>query len=118
MTERRIQSLGYIMCYNELPETRGLLCYNYNNSVNAIQGAQNKQLGLQPFRADLTLYWNSTATFIEVKTDGGYQSKGQKEWQALVEGQGFKYVVTKTPQEIFEEVKRSVRAATRTPKYY
>lgn len=109
MNERRIQSLGFIKCWNELPETRGLLCYNNNNSLNAVQGSQNKQLGLQPFRADLTFYWESTATFIEVKTVKGAQSSGQKDWERLVNSHGFEYIIARTPEQIYSIVKKITR---------
>ncbi len=118
MTERAIQSKGFIKCWNELPETRGLLCYNLNNSANAIQGAQNKQLGLQPFRSDLTFHWESTTTFIEVKTPEGKQTKGQVNWEKLVLKHGFKYYLARSPQRIFNIVKKIARGQTRTTKTY
>lgn len=44
------------------------------------------------------------ALCIEMKTPQGRQSKSQKEWQALVEKAGYKYVVCRSIDDFMKEV--------------
>lgn len=98
-TEDRLHQSCYIYFHNTYPHLRGLLCYNLNNSRNAIDGNKNKSMGLQPGRADLTLYYMGRAYFIELKTIDGKQSKVQIEWETLVRHQGFIYSIIRTLDE-------------------
>jgi hypothetical protein len=100
--EDRIQSNSYIWFHNTFPMHRGLLCYNLNNSKNAIDGNKNKGLGLQKGRSDLTFYWDGRAYMLECKTAKGVQSPGQKVWQAQIESQGFKYIVFRSKEELIK----------------
>tara|TARA_R110000744_G_scaffold380214_1_gene500192 strand:- start:688 stop:1038 length:351 start_codon:yes stop_codon:yes gene_type:complete len=100
--EDRIQSEGYIWFHNTYPQFRGLLCYNLNNSKNAIDGNKNKGLGLQKGRSDLVLYWNGKAYMLECKTPKGRQSTGQVVWQETVEKQGFEYHVFRSKEELIK----------------
>ena len=102
-TEARIQGHSYVWFHNTYPKLRGLLCYNLNNSRNKIDGSRNKSLGLQKGRSDLVLYLKGTAYMIEVKTETGKQSKDQKEWQQIIESQGFRYFVIRDRDE-FEKL--------------
>ncbi len=79
--------------WNELPETRMLLCYNLNNSKNKIDGNINKGKGLIAGRSDFDFYWNQTVYFIEMKTETGIQSPEQKAFQRVVENSGFEYTI-------------------------
>ena len=106
MLENRIQQECFMWFHNEYPQYRGLLCYNLNNSKNKIQGNINKAMGLQPGRADMTLYFNGTALFIEMKTETGSQSSAQKSWQNVVENQGFEYVIVKNIKDFKKIIKK------------
>lgn len=97
-SEEKIQSDFYIAFHNKYPKYRGLLCYNLNNSKNRIDGARNKALGLQPGRSDMEFYWRGKTYFMEFKNDIGRQSSGQKEWQLLIESQGFYYGIFKSSE--------------------
>lgn len=99
MTEARLQQECYEWFHNTYPDLRGLLCYNLNNSKNKIDGNQNKAKGLQPGRSDMVFYYNTKAHHIELKLPGGRQSKAQKEWQELIESQGFRYYIARTVDE-------------------
>jgi len=100
ISEGRLQEDCFLWSWNELPETRGLICYNLSNSKNKIDGNLNKAKGLQKGRSDLVFYWNKKALMIELKEDiGGVQSKDQSKWQAIVEAQGFEYVICRTLED-------------------
>jgi len=99
MSEIQIQAQCYTWFHNTFPHLRGLLCYNLNNSRNKVEGNKNKTLGLQAGRSDMVLYFAGKATMIELKTDNGIQSQAQKQWQALIQDQGFSYVVIRSLSE-------------------
>lgn len=102
-SENKIQAECFQWSYNELPQTRGLICYNHNNSRNKIDGMQNKALGLIKGRSDMTFYWKGKAYFLECKTENGFQSTEQKEWQNTVERNGFEYFIFRSLDE-FKEI--------------
>jgi len=99
MSENKIHADCYIWFHNNFPYLRGLLCYNLNNSKNAIDGAKNKAMGLQPGRSDMVLYYCGNAYMIEFKTETGIQSYVQEEWQIKIEKQGFKYIIIRSLEE-------------------
>lgn len=101
-SEEKIQSEFYIAFHNKYPQYRGLLCYNLNNSRNKIDGARNRALGLQPGRSDMTFYWDGKAYFLELKNKIGVQSIGQKEWQTLIEKNGFYYGIFRTSESLIK----------------
>lgn len=98
-SEIKLQSECFIFHWNNYTSERGLLCYNLNNSANKIQGNQNKALGLIKGRCDMVLYKNGKATMLEFKTEEGKQSKEQKEWQNLIELQGFDYHIIRSLED-------------------
>jgi hypothetical protein len=86
-------------------DQRDLLCANNNNSSNRIAGARNNMIGVRSGRADLTLYWAGQAYHIEVKTPDGKQSESQREFQRLVESNGFEYHIVRSKDEFIELIK-------------
>jgi hypothetical protein len=86
-------------------DQRDLLCANNNNSQNRIAGARNNMIGIRSGRADLTLYWNARAYHIEVKTPEGKQSESQREFQRLVESNGFTYHIVRSKEDFVELIK-------------
>ena len=111
MTEIQIQAACYLWFHNEFPSDRGLLCYNLGNSKNAIDGNKNKALGLQAGRSDLVYYFAGRANMIEIKDATGRQSEKQKEWQRLVEANGFKYHICRSLEE-FKAIIEHIRTET------
>lgn len=89
--EDRIQAECNMWFTQNYPQYRGLLCYNLNNSANAIQGNKNKAMGLQAGRADMVFYFKGRAFMLEFKTPTGTQQKVQKEWMLQVMKNGFEY---------------------------
>lgn len=85
------------------PELQGLLCYNLNNSRNKVAGANNKRMGLIKGRSDMVLYFKGVATMMEFKTSTGRQNQSQKDWQKLIEWQGFSYYIIRSLDE-FKQV--------------
>lgn len=72
-----------------------------------ITAAILKGEGVVPGVADLLLFVPSGsyhALCIEMKTPTGRQSDSQKEWQKLVEAQGYRYVVCRS----FDDFKREI----------
>ena len=97
--EARLQQECYVWFHNTFPKLRGLLCYNLNNSKDQRTGAINRSLGLQAGRSDLVLYFQGRAIMIEMKTPSGKQSPAKKDWQTLIEQQGFRYEIARSLDE-------------------
>ncbi len=104
--EDKLQADCYKWAHNSYPKIRGLLCYNLNNSRNKIDGAKNKIMGLQPGRADMTLYLNGTAYMIEFKTVRGVQSLVQKKWEKKIKSEGFQYYIIRSVDEFKSLMKK------------
>ena len=85
----------YTWFHNTYPSLRGLLCYNLNNSRNKIDGARNRNKGLQAGRSDFTFYWAGRAFFIELKTLTGTKGGRQVTWAELVMNHGFEYYIVR-----------------------
>ena len=101
-SEARIQQEIVMYFNNEYPELRGCLCYNNNNSVGGLRGKINKFLGVIKGRSDMVLYYKSFSVMIELKTEKGIQSQHQKDWQKLIENQGFEYYIVRSIEEFKE----------------
>ena len=101
-TEEQLQAACYMWAHNSIPEIRGLLCYNLNNSKNARQAAVNKGMGLQPGRSDMVLYWKGRAYMIEMKLPDKGQQPVQKIWEKKIKEQGFEYYIIKTFEQFKE----------------
>jgi len=107
MSESVLQAKCYIWFHNNHPELRGCLCYNLNNSRNAIDGNRNKAMGLQAGRSDMVLYYNGMAYMIEFKIPGENQKQAQVKWQKLITSQGFDYHLIDSFED-FQELIRSI----------
>ena len=102
--EARLQAECYQWAWNERPITRKILFHveNERTGSNKIDGARRKAMGLVAGVADLILFiargtWHGLC--IEMKTPDGYQRPEQKEWQSLVEAQGYRYEVIRTKED-------------------
>lgn len=98
-SEDRLQEDIVQYMWNNYPETRGLFCYNQNNSKNRIDGYRNKLKGIIQGRSDLVLYYSGRAYFFELKTTTGRQSAEQKDWETLVTSHGFMYYIVRSLDE-------------------
>lgn len=107
--EEQIQK-GCVTWFNlQYPELFGCLCSNLNNSKDAKTGARNKALGVVAGRSDLVFYFKSKAYHIEVKQPKSYQNKAQKEWQKIIELQGFSYYLVYSFEDFKEIIKNILK---------
>lgn len=58
-----------------------------------------KREGVLAGVSDLIWLHEGRTYFLEVKTDKGYQSVNQKEFQSLVEKQGFRYAILRSTKD-------------------
>jgi hypothetical protein len=108
-SEERIQQEIIMGFNNQYKAFRGLLCYNLNNSIGGYRGRVNKFLGLIKGRSDLVFYWNGSAYHIELKNATGQQKPEQKDWQRLVEQNGFKYYLVRSSEEGLELISTIIK---------
>lgn len=108
--EGKIQAECFTWFWNEYPQYRRLLFHipNENDRAdsNAIQGAIRKAMGVVAGVSDLILLVPTKkyhGLCIEMKDKDGQQRKEQKEWQILVEAQGYRYEICRS-REQFEEI--------------
>jgi hypothetical protein len=104
-SEWKIQASMVAWFGRNFRDQRDLLCANNNNSQNRIAGARNNMIGIRSGRSDLTLYWSGRAYHIEVKTPTGTQSESQREFQRLVESNGFTYHIVRSKDEFIELIR-------------
>lgn len=110
--EGKIQAECFAWFWNEYPQYRRLLFHvpNENDRAdsNVIQGAIRKSLGVVAGVADLLFLVASGdrhGLCIEMKDEHGTQKPAQKEWQALVEREGYEYVICRSLEQ-FQQIIR------------
>lgn len=98
--EMKLQAECFRAAWNDFPITRKLLFHVENElnfaGNNSIRGAIRRSEGIVKGVSDLILLiprrdWHGL--MIELKTEDGRQSLAQKEWQSLVEAQGYRYEI-------------------------
>lgn len=101
--EGKIQAECYAWFWNNYPQYRKLLFHipneNDRSDSNIIQGAIRKSLGVVAGVSDLILLVPRGlyhGLCIEMKDEKGTQKPAQKEWQTLVEAQGYKYCLCRS----------------------
>lgn len=99
----RLQAECFKDAWNTYPETRRLLFHVENElnmaGNNSRLGAIRRAEGIVKGVSDLILLiprGGYHGLMIEMKNTDGYQSRDQKDWQALVEAQGYRYEVVRT----------------------
>lgn len=70
-----------------------------NDSKNAVEQMRKIATGLYAGVSDLIMIHFGQVYFIELKTDTGKQSEKQKDFQLIVENQGFKYYLIRSLKE-------------------
>jgi hypothetical protein len=70
-----------------------------NESKNAVEQMRKITTGLYAGVSDLIAIHFGQVIFIEVKNDTGKQSEKQKDFQKLIEAQGFKYFLVRSLDE-------------------
>lgn len=104
--EMKIQAECVKIAWNEFPETRYCLFHVANEidrpDSNPMLGAMRRAEGIVRGVSDLILMLPRKgfhALCIEMKTETGYQSSFQKDWQKIVESNGYKYVVCRSVEQ-------------------
>jgi len=104
--EMKLQAACFVRAWNDFPETRKLLFHVANEidrpDANAIIGSIRKSEGIVRGVSDFILLiprgrWHGL--MIELKWEDGRQSPYQKEWQALVEAQGYRYEIIRSEED-------------------
>ena len=107
--EMQLQAECFRTAWNDFPITRKLLFHVENElnfaGDNAIRGAIRRSEGIVKGVSDFILLiprlqWHGL--MIELKTEEGRQSSAQKEWQMLVEAQGYRYEVIRSVKDFRE----------------
>lgn len=92
----------------QFPQLARLLHHSPNGGRrDAREGARFKKMGTQLGFPDLILLVASQdyhALLIELKTRTGRQQESQKEYQRLIEEQGYKYLIVRTLEQFQQEV--------------
>lgn len=101
--EGKIQAECFAWFWNDYPQYRKLLFHipneNDRSDSNIIQGAIRKSLGVVAGVSDLILLVPKGlyhGLCIEMKDEKGTQKPAQKEWQTIVEAQGYKYCLCRS----------------------
>lgn len=106
--EMQLQAKCVLAAWNDFPQTRKLLFHVENESnradSNPILGAIRKAQGIVAGVADLILLiprGQYHGLMIEMKTmdRNSNQKPAQKEWQKLVEAQGYRYEIIRTEED-------------------
>lgn len=104
--EGKIQAECFSWFWNTYPQYRKCLFHvpNENDRAdsNIIQGAIRKSMGVVAGVADLILMVKRGpygALCIEMKDERGTQKPAQKEWQVVVENQGYRYVICRSLEQ-------------------
>lgn len=112
MPEGKIQAECYKDFWENYPQYRRLYFAvpneNTRSDSNPITGAIRKAMGVTRGVSDTLLLVPSGpyhGLCIEYKTPDGQQSKYQKEWQSLVEAQGYRYEICRSLEQFKEIIK-------------
>lgn len=103
-SELALQAECFQWHWNTFPAERGLLHANNNNSQNAVKGSFNKATGVVSGVSDMEYCKGGRMLFIEMKTETGTQSLKQRDFQAQVEAEGFRYEIVRS----FEQFKQLI----------
>ena len=104
--EQQLQKQCYQWFLLQYPKQYGLLFMNLNNPRSKINGAIMKASGLVAGVADMTYLKDGKAYFFELKANKGRQSDNQKQWQEIVEAEGFSYQIIRSLDEFQTAIKK------------
>lgn len=110
--EAKLQESIVLDFNHSYPTFRGRLIAINNNSVNAIQGAQNTSKGVKKGVADMCFLCNDgKVIWIELKAGYGSQSPGQERWQGKVEKIGHTYKICRSLEEFYYIIEMEISHA-------
>lgn len=107
--EHRIQTAMVNWFRLQYPKMRhNLFAVPNGGRRDAVSGARLKAEGVLAGVADLILLKSNRfygALLIETKTRAGKQRESQKEWEAKITADGYKYVIVRSLDDFMKEVK-------------
>ncbi len=107
--EHRIQTAMVNWFRLQYPKMRhNLFAVPNGGRRDAVSGARLKAEGVLAGVADLILLKSNRfygALLIETKTRTGKQRESQKEWEAKITADGYKYVIVRSLDDFMKEVK-------------
>ena len=105
-SEAALQQQCFNHFWNTYPDLRKLLFSVPNEGAGtAKRGKLLKMMGLVAGVSDMLLIYKGTVYCLELKTEYGYQSKSQKDWERRVRAQGVMYKVIYN----FEQFKSTIK---------
>lgn len=75
-----------------------------NGGKSQLENSQKKNIGMLAGASDLIVLFPNRCVFVEVKTDVGYQSPTQKEFESQVKNLGFEYYLVRSLED-FKKIK-------------
>ena len=99
ITEKALQQQCYTWFYNTYPELRGTMWMNHNQASNRVQGAILKAMGMVAGVSDLLWLHKGKLICIELKIEGGKQSKAQKQWELIIKQHKASYYIVKSLEQ-------------------
>ena len=75
-----------------------------NESKNKMETMRKKAIGMMSGVSDLIVVTPNEVIFCEVKTETGTQSQKQKDFQAIIENLGYKYILVRSLEDFKNKV--------------
>jgi len=80
-----------------------------NDSINAIETKRKLNTGLLKGASDLIVILTNKILFVEIKTDKGFQSENQKDFQNRIEKLGYQYHIIRSLEQFQELIKTNIK---------
>jgi hypothetical protein len=106
MTEEILQAQIFQYHWNNYPKERKRLFHVNNKAKNKIEGNQMKARGVVAGISDLVYLAENRTIYIELKIEGGVQSKEQKEFEAQCKATGHEYIIVKSLKDFLAAIQK------------
>lgn len=105
--EEKLQAECFQWHWNTYPHLRKTLFHVQQKAKNKIEGAKFKAMGVVQGVSDLILVCPGKTVYIELKVEGGRQSKEQIDFQKIIEEYGCQeYYLVRSLEEFQQMVKQ------------
>ena len=106
--EIQMQAFCCTWFWNEFPVLRRLLHTNNNNSVNRIEGAANKSMGVVRGVSDCEFVDYGVVWFLEFKMPGKKQEPEQIDFMIKVQDRGQRYLILYSFEDFYKFIAKRV----------
>jgi len=104
-TESKIQQEIFMYYHNNFTiKGKGIIFSVPNESKSKEEIRKKMATGMMPGVSDMIVVETDRVIFVEVKTDKGYQSQKQKDFQKTIENLGYKYILVRSLDEFRNEI--------------